>query len=243
MTINSQNSLHSSYDNREVLFFGRKNCEASTKALNHLIGLGFNVASIFSRGHGDSLPENVGQWSGNYIFCFRSTFILPKNIIDKAKIAAINFHPGSPEYPGSGCLNYALYENSNIYGVTAHLITEKIDDGDIIECRRFPIYESDTVRTLLDRTHVNLLDLFFDVISGIAINGKYFIDNSLKNSTNEKWSGLKRKIKDLNNLSIVDKNISENELKKLIRATYTENFPTKIILHGYEFLLKSDVKE
>jgi len=243
MSINPQNNLQNSEDNREVLFFGRANCESSSKALNHLSRLGFKVTSIFSKGHGDSLPEDIGWWSGDYIFCFRSMFILPKHLINKAKIAAINFHPGSPEYPGSGCLNYALYENSKLYGVTSHLMTEKVDDGNIVDCRRFPIHETDTVNSLLQRTHVKLLDLFFDVISGIDIYGKTYIDESIKNSKNEKWSGIKRKIKNLDDLSIVDKNVTENELINLIRSTYTENFPPKVIMYGYEFILKSDKKK
>ena len=30
----------------------------------------------------------------------------PKYLINKANVAAINFHLGSPEFPGNGCLNY-----------------------------------------------------------------------------------------------------------------------------------------
>lgn len=226
----------------EVLFFGRANCEDSFKALNHLIRLGFRVISIFSKGHGESFPEKISSWSGDYIFCFRSMFILPKSLINQAKIAAINFHPGPPEYPGSGCLNFALHEKSNIYGVTSHLMTEQVDDGIIIECRRFSIHQTDTVSSLLERTHIKLLDLFFDVASGVALKGRSYLDQSINGSIHEKWSGIKRKIKDLDALSVVDMNISESELVKLIKATYTVNFPPKVVLHGYEFLLKSDEK-
>ena len=45
---------------------------------------------------------------------------------------------------------------------------------------------------------------------------------------------------DVDELSIVDPKISEVDLKAIIRATYTHNFPPKIVLHGYEFHLKSD---
>jgi methionyl-tRNA formyltransferase len=227
-------------DNREVLFFGRANCDLSSKALNHLVRLGFNVHNVTSKGRGESMPEDVAWWSGDYIFCFRSMFILPKSLLDRAKQGAINFHPGSPEYPGSGCLNYALYENSKNFGVTAHLMNEKVDDGKIIQCRRFPIHSSDTVNSLLERTHIKLLDLFYDVTSGVALRGRDFIEDSINDSEDEAWSGIKRKIKDIDDLSIVDPQISEADLKAIIRATYTHNFPPKIVLHGYEFQLKSD---
>lgn len=237
MSINSHNNTQASGGAGEILFFGRENCEASSKALNHLVRLGFDVTSIFSKGRGESLPEDIGWWGGDYIFCFRSMFILPKYLIDRAKVAAINFHPGSPEYPGSGCINYALYENSKSYGVTAHIMTEKVDDGNIVECRRFPVHAADTVSSLLERTHVKLLDLFFDITSGILTNGEVYLKEAINNSVNEKWSGTNRKIKDLDELSIIDKNITSNDLQKVIRATYTEKFLPKIVLHGYEFLL------
>ena len=224
----------------KVLFFGRANCEASIEALNHLVRLGFKVTSIFSKGDDGNLPLNIEAWRGDYIFCFRSKFILPKTLIEKAMVAAINFHPGSPEYPGSGCINYALFENSETYGVTCHLMTEKIDDGRIIECRRFMIKDTDTVNSLLKKTHRKLFELFLDVTSGISSGGKVHLDGSLRSSNTEKWSGLKRKIVDLDRLSIVDKNISKKELIRLIRATYTKNFPPKVVLHGYNFYLKFD---
>jgi methionyl-tRNA formyltransferase len=242
MSINIQNLEQVLESGMKVLFFGRFDCQSSSKALNHLTKLGFKVTAVFSKGYGDALPDEIKSWTGDYIFCFRSMYILPKYLIDKAKVAAINFHPGSPEFPGSGCLNYALYENSKLYGVTSHLMTEKVDDGQIIECRRFPIHSTDDVDSLLERTHAKLLDLFFDIISGIALNGGNYIGESLNNSRDVKWSGVKRKIKDLDDLSIIDIGVSKNELEKLIRAACTEKFPLKIKLHGYEFILKSRQK-
>ena len=46
----------------------------------------------------------------DYIFVLRSHFILKKKLINQAKYAAINFHPGPPRYRGIGCVNYAIYE-------------------------------------------------------------------------------------------------------------------------------------
>lgn len=122
-------------------------------------------------------------------------------------------------------------------------MTEKVDDGNIVECRRFPIHENDTVNSLLERTYVKLLDLFFDVISGITVNRKSYIDKSIKNSISENGQVSKRKIKDLDNLSILDVNVTKNKLENLIRATYKENFPPNVILYGYEFFLKLNTKK
>jgi methionyl-tRNA formyltransferase len=61
----------------------------------------------------------------DYIFCFRSHFILNKKTISRAKIHAINFHPGPPEYRGIGCVNFSLLNKEKKYGATVHLINEK----------------------------------------------------------------------------------------------------------------------
>ena len=63
----------------------------------------------------------------------------------KSKTAAINFHPASPEYPGTGCNNFALYENAGEYGVTCHYMAPKADTGKIIKVKRFPVFANDDV--------------------------------------------------------------------------------------------------
>lgn len=241
------NATHSSQnENKEkvkVLFFGRSKCDATDIAINFLNRLDFEVTTIKSNGRGESLPEEIEWWTGDYIFCFRSLFVLPKRILDRGKIAAINFHPGSVEYPGSGCLNFALYENAKEYGVTAHLMNEKVDDGSIIECRRFPIVAGDTVNSLLERTHLKLLDLFLDTVGGIGTLGDGYIKNLLIKSSDEKWRGEARRMKELDRLSTIDVGVSAPELERIIRATHTDLFPPKIMLHGYEFSLRSSKKK
>jgi methionyl-tRNA formyltransferase len=71
--------------------------------------------------------------------------------LDRAKHAAFNFHPGSPDYPGIGCLNFELYEEAREYGVTCHHMVPKVDTGGIIAVKHFAIFDSDCVASLLAR--------------------------------------------------------------------------------------------
>ena len=68
----------------------------------------------------------------DYIFNFRSFLILNTKILKMAKIASINFHPAPPKYRGRGGINYALYNEEKKFGVTVHLMDQKIDNGKII---------------------------------------------------------------------------------------------------------------
>ncbi|MFW8746219.1 formyltransferase family protein, partial [Mesorhizobium japonicum] len=72
-------------------------------------------------------------------------WIYPAQLLSNASFAAINFHPGSPDYPGTGCTNFAVYEGAKEYGITCHHMKAGVDSGDIIAVKRFSINEDDTV--------------------------------------------------------------------------------------------------
>lgn len=233
-----EKDTHTANNGPSVLFFGKHNCQYSQQALEHLKHLGFNVESVLSKNRKESLPEDTGWWKGDYIICFRSYFLLPKSLIERASIAAINFHPAPAEYPGSGCLNWALYDNAKVYGATAHIMNEKIDNGAIVECRRFPVVPQDNVKTLLARAHLKTYDLILDITTGIALEGKAFLDRKLAESKNERWAGKARKMYEIDSLQVISTSCDKAELERVIRATYTPDFPPEIHLHGYKFVLK-----
>nr|WP_011899475.1 formyltransferase family protein [Vibrio anguillarum]CAJ87702.1 putative methionyl-tRNA formyltransferase [Vibrio anguillarum serovar O2] len=225
-----------------VLFFGREKCVGTEALLKKLVRCGFDVTFVKSRKRGEVLPEDIYWWDGDYILCFRSLYVLPKQLLDKAKVAAINFHPAPPEYPGSGCVNFALYDNAAEYGVTAHIMNELVDNGDILEVRRFALTPCDDLSSVLSRTHNELCNLCLDFISGIYFLGGKFIEERLATSANEKWRGNARRLRELESLQKVNPNISEDELKRVVRATYIEGYPPVIELHGFKFCLELESK-
>ncbi len=224
---------------KNVLFFGQKDCEYSNKAYEFLVRLDCDITAVWSKNRGEKRPDDIGCWRGDYIFCFRSYYILPKMFIEQANIGAINIHPAPPEYPGSGCLNWALYEGTNVYGVTAHLMDEDVDHGDILKVKRFSIFENDNVQSLLERTHSQALTLFFDVINDLFKSNhqlSIFSDISKK----EKWNGKARKIKEIDQMSIIEPGIERDELRRRIRAFHTTKFPLTINLNNQKFVLKTE---
>ena len=125
---------------KKILFFGRKNDIYSRNILSFIKRKSKIVKVIWSTNPEDKLKlKNLLKHNYDYIFSFRSFIILRKNLIKKAKYAAINFHPGPPEFRGIGCLNFAIFKNAKFYGVTAHDMDKKIDYGKIINVERFEI--------------------------------------------------------------------------------------------------------
>lgn len=231
---------NSGADRIRILFFGRENCDATEAIMDKLVQCQFDVTFVLSSQRGETLPEGINEWHGEYIVCFRSLFMLPKTILDKASVAAINFHPAPPEYPGSGCINFALYDEVSEYGVTAHLMNEFIDNGKILEVRRFPITAADNLPIVLKRAHSELFNLCSDFISAIYVEGEQFLTKKLELAKAETWKGRARLMKELDALQKIDINVSKLELKRLIRATNINGHPPKIELHGYTFILQRD---
>ena len=76
---------------------------------------------------GEKVPRKFYKNKYDYIFCFRSFYIITKKLLKKVRKAPINFHPSPPEFRGAGGINYTLYKRLNFFGSTAHLMSEKIN--------------------------------------------------------------------------------------------------------------------
>ena len=225
---------------KKILFFGRLDCKYSKKLIKKLKFYNFDLTTVYSNKRGEIIPKHILSWTGEYIICFRSLYILPKALLKKTRVASINFHPGPPEYPGSGCFNFALYEEVTKYGVTAHIMNSNIDNGDILEVRRFPVKRISSLDALIKKTHKELFDLCEDFIYSLAEKGETVLLKKKTLSKNEKWRGNARKIKELQSLQTIKPSISKKELERIVKATYTKKYPPKIELHGFKFYLKLD---
>lgn len=59
-----------------------------------------------------------------------------------------NFHPGIlPQYAGSGTLSWSILNGETEAGCTLHELIRKVDGGNIIEIRKFPLLAHDTAET------------------------------------------------------------------------------------------------
>ena len=220
-----------------VLLMGRSSCSYS-KRIKKLLKKNskkfyyFEIKKICEKIHKKYLKLNY-----DYIFCFRSFYILKKNILKKVTKAAINFHPGPPEYRGTGCVNYALYENSKFYGCTVHLINEKTDNGKIIDVKKFNINKKNSISEVLAKTYKTMFDLAIYTIKNIKKNPN-FLENQILKNKDTKWSNKITKLKDINNFYQINKNIKKNDFLNKIRATDTPNYKPYIKLYGKNFYLE-----
>ena len=221
----------------KVIFFGKKNCDFTKIIIENLKKKSKKVDIVLSTNNNEFFKRKNYNRKYDYIFCFRSHNILKRNLLNKANYAAINFHPGTPEYRGIGCVNYALYENSILYGCTAHLIDEKIDHGKILDVRRFKIYKKDTIESVLKKTYKIQVKQANDIFTLLSKNHSNLEKLKLK-SKNEKWSKRIMKKKYLEKFYEIKKNISKRKFYKKLRATYTKKFKPYVIINNHKFILE-----
>lgn len=223
-----------------ILFFCRDKCSHSEQGVNLMLSLGFELKIVYNKGKGDKLPEDIALVNSDYIICFRSWFILPKQVLESPKYYSINIHPGPPNYPGSGCINFALYNEENEFGVTTHIMEEKVDSGKIINYETFPVLKNQSLESVLKITHQKLFNQLTDLLLNLSLHGNKYIEQNIIKNNSVKWSSVKRTLKELNNHREIKLDFSEIEFNKRMRSFHHNDFPLYIKFQNKTFLLKEE---
>jgi methionyl-tRNA formyltransferase len=125
---------------------------------------GVRYASVYDAAVAYGLPVQRGRASDAGIAAFLQAaapdllwvtdyrFLLPPSLLSLARHGAINLHPSLlPAYRGRAPLNWALLRGEQEVGLTAHLIDEGMDSGDIVAQHRIAVAADDDVGTVLTR--------------------------------------------------------------------------------------------
>jgi methionyl-tRNA formyltransferase len=195
----------------KVLFLGKKDNPFAERAADY-IRKHFRHPLIFIGDRHDKLPGEVLNWEGDVLISFISSWIIPETLLQRTSYAAINFHPGSPEYPGTGCTNFAIYNKEKEYGVTCHYMKATVDTGNIIAVKRFPITGEDTVFGVTQHCYRLIEAMFYEIMDCI-LQG-----SSLPAST-EQWKRKPYTRKELNELCYISPGMSDEEVERRIKAT------------------------
>lgn len=119
-----------------------------------------------------ALTASLHRSPVDFLISFLNPVIVPKTTLHTVRIAAVNIHPAPPEWPGVGCVSYALFRGDREFGVTAHVMTEDVDAGPIIRVIRFPVLEFDDNESLSLRARDYSLILCYEVLYEIATTGQ-----------------------------------------------------------------------
>jgi len=173
----------------------------------------------------DAFPEAAYDLYPDLTLSYISPWIIPQKVLENTQKWAINFHPGPPEYPGIGCTNFAIYNKEKCFGITAHLMVEKVDTGKILSVRRFATEEIETVHSLTQKCYKAIQILFQELMDEIFIQGHL-------NYSNEEWARKPYTRRELNALCKIDCRMGIDEINRRVKATYYPGMPGAYIKFG-----------
>lgn len=173
----------------------------------------------------------------DWLISYVCPWVLPAAVLEQAE-RSVNFHPAPPEYPGTGCYNFALYDGATEYGVTCHRMVPTVDAGVIYAVRRFPILPGDSVDSLQDRTDSEMFALFQQVLRQLASSGP----SAGLDPCGEQWAPGKRATtsKDLDRLRVIPLDATPAEIARRARAMAHRRYPSGgacVELHGTRFYI------
>lgn len=185
---------------------------------------------VFELARSDAFPSLDSDPGWDYVVSYLCPRVVPRRVLDRAGVAAINFHPGPPEYPGIGCTNFALYDQVRTFGVTCHHMAPRVDTGAVIAVDRFPVLPTDSVASLTQRCYAHIAGLFYQIVDGI-LAGKPLP------SSGEAWTRAPYKRSELDALCRITPEMPPDEIARRVRATSYPGYPGPFVeLGGYRFV-------
>lgn len=215
-----------------ILFIGKNQDPFSLQAATYLTEK-FPDANVVWSSKSTPIPKELYSWKGEYLFSYLSQWIIPKPILDNVQHSAINWHPGSPDYPGIGCTNFAIYNEEKEFGITCHHMNPKVDTGKIIDVRYFPISENETVKSLTIKCYAHILASFLTILDHIE-SGKDLPQSDLN------WTRKPYTRKQLNALCELKLDMDEIEVARRIKATTFDRYWAYYKINGKKFLLTDE---
>lgn len=101
--------------------------------------------------------QQLTKWNVDLIVLAGFLSLIPPSVIDKWPNTIINIHPALlPKYGGIGMYGMNVHKaviaaKDTKSGCTVHYVTERYDEGSIIEQREVVVYEKDTADDLAKR--------------------------------------------------------------------------------------------
>jgi methionyl-tRNA formyltransferase len=162
---------------------------------------------------------------------FVTPVIVPALILKRLGFGAYNFHPGPPHYPGWVPSHFAIYDQADYFGVTAHAMIDKVDAGPIVGVDMFAIPPDSSVTGLEQLALVKLARVFWNLAEALATRSEPLPELPIK------WGGRKSTRRMYQAMCDIPAGIEKADLERRIKAFGGGHFGLSpaITLHGHRF--------
>jgi methionyl-tRNA formyltransferase len=173
------------------------------------------------------------------LIAFVTPVVVPKHMIDQLGFGAYNFHPGPPHYPGWLPAYLAVYERARTFGATAHVMTERVDAGPIVDVELFNIPPTISAAALEQRAFAEAARLFWRLAHMLSQQSKPLSELPIR------WTGRKSTKRLYAALCEIPPDIAPDDLQRRIAAFGSGacgNSPA-VTLHGQRFSYMAEREE
>jgi methionyl-tRNA formyltransferase len=154
-------------------------------------------------------PELLSQAR---LIAFTSPIVVPLKVLNLLGFGAYNFHPASPDFPGWAPAHFAVYHQATHFGATAHVMTERVDAGPIVDVELFSIPRDISVGELQQRAYSSLARLFWRQAKNLATQPGPLAQLPIR------WSGKKTTRSCYAAMCSIPSDISGDERARRVRA-------------------------
>ena len=113
-----------------------------------------------------NLTAILGRQPFDYLFSIFNVHVLRAEHLELPRKMTINFHDGPlPKYAGLYATSWALLNREPQHGITWHIVTERIDAGDILLQKFVPVSGSDTAFSLNLKCYEAAIDSFAELLT------------------------------------------------------------------------------
>lgn len=143
-----------------------------------------------------------------------NNYLIPKDILDKEYITAVNFHNALlPKFPGRNAPSWVIYEGEKKTGITWHFVTSRVDAGRIIIQKEIEIEEDIKAYELAGKLMTLAFEAFSEVYENILLER---IEGNLQEVEKNRKMYLSKDVPGGGSFNISD---SWEDIYRLLRAT------------------------
>ena len=121
---------------------------------------------------GAGLAERLAGVAMDWVLSVANLSLVPTAVLAQARMGGVNFHDGPlPGYAGLNAPVWALLAGEARHGITWHLMTDGIDEGEVLAERSFDIAGDETAFTLNARCFSAAVESFGEVVTALEAGG------------------------------------------------------------------------
>lgn len=219
--------LKDNFDYNEVLIFTHKKNNDLLLDFIQKMNLNFCTTSINN-------CENMINGKKGLLLSIHYRNIIKENIINCFNGMKINLHPSLlPYYKGCFSSVWALINNEKETGITYHILTKNVDEGNILIQEKINISENDTAFSLFNKLitlGIKNLPKLFELIKN-----KYEGEKQI-----ECGSYYKREIP---YNGIINNEWSKKQKELFVRAMYFPPYPGAILIKNNNYITINSISE